>query len=171
METVYPIYNQNTSVGKVQLLPRGLYLEVFANAELPMDDIYRLRVSWQGGSRMLGVLAPDNGGLTLKTHIPAKYIPDTALLFDTVGKKNTKQVPDGNPTESTQSAREEGTEAGQEHADAAQEALPAEETENTPPGKYKFVPIAPEEPFAYIAKLKDAFLATQNGQTGVMIPE
>ena len=32
----------------------------------------------------------------------------------------------------------------------------------------QFVPIKPEEPFAYIARLKDAFLAYQNGQVGVM---
>ena len=35
----------------------------------------------------------------------------------------------------------------------------------------KFVPIYPEEPFAYIARLKDAFLATQSGQVGVMLKE
>ena len=33
----------------------------------------------------------------------------------------------------------------------------------------KFVPIYPEEPFAYIARLKDAFLVTQNGQVGAML--
>lgn len=32
----------------------------------------------------------------------------------------------------------------------------------------KFVPIYPEEPFTYIARLKDAFLARQNGQVGVV---
>ena len=32
----------------------------------------------------------------------------------------------------------------------------------------RFVPIKPEEPFGYIARLKDAFLAYQNGQAGVM---
>ena len=35
----------------------------------------------------------------------------------------------------------------------------------------KFVPIYPEEPFGYIARLKDAFLARQKGQPGVVIPE
>ena len=33
----------------------------------------------------------------------------------------------------------------------------------------KFVPIYPEEPFSYIARLKDAFLAQQNGQPGAVI--
>lgn len=33
----------------------------------------------------------------------------------------------------------------------------------------KFVPIYPEEPFAYIERLKDAFLAHQNGQAGIVI--
>lgn len=35
----------------------------------------------------------------------------------------------------------------------------------------RFVPISPEEPFYYIAKLKDAFLAQQNGQVGVLLTE
>ena len=33
----------------------------------------------------------------------------------------------------------------------------------------KFVPIIPEEPFGYIAKLKDAYLVRRNGQTGILI--
>lgn len=32
-----------------------------------------------------------------------------------------------------------------------------------------FIPIYPEEPFAYIERLKDGFLAWQNGQAGVVI--
>lgn len=32
-----------------------------------------------------------------------------------------------------------------------------------------FCPIYPEEPFAYIARLKDAFFARQNGQAGVIL--
>jgi len=35
----------------------------------------------------------------------------------------------------------------------------------------KFVPIYPEEPFAYIEKLKNAYLAKQNGQIGIRIEE
>ena len=35
----------------------------------------------------------------------------------------------------------------------------------------KFVPIYPEEPFSYMAKLKDAFLAHQAGQLGIVIRE
>ena len=33
----------------------------------------------------------------------------------------------------------------------------------------KFVPICPEEPFAYIARLKKSFLAFQNGQPGIFL--
>ena len=33
----------------------------------------------------------------------------------------------------------------------------------------KFVPIYPEEPFSYIERLKDAFLANHNGQVGIII--
>ncbi len=33
----------------------------------------------------------------------------------------------------------------------------------------KFIPIYPEEPFAYITRLKSSFLAKQNGQIGITI--
>ena len=32
-----------------------------------------------------------------------------------------------------------------------------------------FVPIYPEEPFAYIARLKEAYLIKQNGQAGILL--
>lgn len=35
----------------------------------------------------------------------------------------------------------------------------------------RFVPIYPEEPFTYIARLKDAFFVRQNGQAGVVLKE
>ena len=35
----------------------------------------------------------------------------------------------------------------------------------------KFVPIYPEEPFAYIERLKEAFLVRKNGQAGVILKE
>lgn len=34
-----------------------------------------------------------------------------------------------------------------------------------------FIPISPEEPFAYIARLKDAFLVRQGGQVGIMVED
>lgn len=33
----------------------------------------------------------------------------------------------------------------------------------------RFVPVYPEEPFAYLARLKDAYLDCRDGQTGVVI--
>ena len=35
----------------------------------------------------------------------------------------------------------------------------------------RFIPIKPEEPFAYIERLKDAYLAQRDGQIGVIIKE
>lgn len=35
----------------------------------------------------------------------------------------------------------------------------------------KFIPIYPEEPFAYITRLQNAFLEIRNGQAGVVIGE
>ena len=37
--------------------------------------------------------------------------------------------------------------------------------------KEQFCPIYPEEPFAYIARLKEGFLARKDGQPGLMLPE
>ncbi len=39
------------------------------------------------------------------------------------------------------------------------------------PREKTFVPIAPEEPFTYLEKLKDAYLAQQNGVIGAVIDE
>lgn len=35
----------------------------------------------------------------------------------------------------------------------------------------KFVPLCPEEPFAYLARLKHAFLEVRDGQTGIRLPQ
>ena len=40
-----------------------------------------------------------------------------------------------------------------------------------PKGEEPFYPICPEEPFAYIEKLKDAYLVRKNGQAGVCFRE
>lgn len=33
-----------------------------------------------------------------------------------------------------------------------------------------FVPLSPEEPFAYLSRLKDAYLEKREGKTGVLLP-
>ena len=38
-------------------------------------------------------------------------------------------------------------------------------------GGGKFVPVYPEEPFAYMSRLKGAFLEIRNGQMGINLPE
>ena len=35
----------------------------------------------------------------------------------------------------------------------------------------KFIPLRPEGPFQYLHRLEDAFLARQNGELGIVIPE
>ena len=35
--------------------------------------------------------------------------------------------------------------------------------------EHQFVPLAPEEPFRYISRLKDSFLARRKGRLGIMI--
>ena len=38
-------------------------------------------------------------------------------------------------------------------------------------GGRRFVPVYPEEPFAYMTKLKNAFMEIRDGQVGLSIPE
>ena len=52
--------------------------------------------------------------------------------------------------------------AGQIRAVSRLAAIAAEE-------QGKFIPIYPEEPFAYITRLKTAFLVRQNGQVGMIV--
>ena len=40
-----------------------------------------------------------------------------------------------------------------------------------PSGQGQFIAVYPEEPFAYLSRLKDAFLEVRNGQAGVVIPD
>lgn len=40
-----------------------------------------------------------------------------------------------------------------------------------PSGKGQFIQVYPEEPFAYLSRLKNAFLEVRNGQAGVVIPD
>ena len=35
----------------------------------------------------------------------------------------------------------------------------------------RFVPVYPEEPFAYLSRLKDSFLSVRNGVPGIVIAE
>lgn len=42
---------------------------------------------------------------------------------------------------------------------------------NHKPVEGKFVPISPEEPFAYLSRLKDAFLEIRDGVPGVVIAD
>jgi len=42
---------------------------------------------------------------------------------------------------------------------------------NRPVMAGKFVPICPEEPFAYLERLKDAYLECRNGQIGIVLKE
>lgn len=44
-------------------------------------------------------------------------------------------------------------------------------TPSRPPTGEKFLPISPEEPFSYIARLKDAFLEVREGQVGAVLRE
>ena len=53
-------------------------------------------------------------------------------------------------------------------ADGKPEFLLVSKTERR---ERKFVPVYPEEPFAYMTKLKNAFMEIRDGQVGLSIPE
>ncbi len=42
---------------------------------------------------------------------------------------------------------------------------------NRPERAETFIPIKPEEPFTYLERLKDAYLARQNGEVGIVLRE
>ena len=113
------------SVGKVQVLPDGLYLRFICRCQLTGDVVCRLIVHCGDHQENLGVVVPVDDGFGLDKRIPAKRLADGELSF----------------------------------------VLMPKHEENSG----KFIPIYPEEPFAYIARLKESFLIRQNGQVGIVI--
>ena len=72
METCYEVRFGNEAVGKVQMMPEGLYVRIICRCVVPGPEIYRLFVQ-QGDTRQnLGVLIPEGDGLVLNKRIPVK---------------------------------------------------------------------------------------------------
>lgn len=108
-------------VGKVQVIPSGLYLAFHCRCQLTGSVVCRLWAVYENHRESLGVLVPMGEGFGLDTKLPKKRFPE------------------GKPTFLV---------------------LPKHEAAN-------FAPISPEEPFAYIQRLKDGFLDRQDGQLGL----
>lgn len=153
MDELYPVFYGDTQIGKVQVLHQGLYAVFQAHARLPEGEIYRLWAVWDGGELNLGVMTPEEEGFSLRTRRAAKHLGAENLRFAARGRQEFQPE----PKEQSQPPREAREEPKKEP--------------QAPEGEYRFVPIVPEEPFAYISRLKDSFLATQNGQQGILLPK
>ncbi len=125
MEGCYEVYLGNAAVGKVQILPEGLYLRITCRCAAPQDQIYRLCAEIGDRRESIGVVVPEGDGLRLTKRIPAKrFGGQTPRFYLSTGGS---------------------------------------------PGVGVFVPICPEEPFAYIDRLQNAFLESRQGRVGICI--
>ena len=81
MENCYEVYEGTSCVGKVQLLRQGLYYRLICRCSIQSDSIYRLYIHKSGVQENLGVLIPDEDGISLDRNIPVKRIGDGSFRF------------------------------------------------------------------------------------------
>ena len=148
MEMEYEVYLENHIAGKVQLTKQGLYYRVLCHCSLPQNVVYRLYGICGEMQENIGVLMPDGDGFLLDRKIPAKRLTGCTKFLLSDGSEPEKEV-----TAEPESEPE------------------AEITDDTGSDTGTFVPIHPEEPFAYLHKLESAFYEEQNGQIGARIQE
>lgn len=73
-----PIWNGDTSRGRLQTQQRGLYTVFWA--EVSGTELCRVRAVFEGGAVMLGVPAPEGDSLRLTVSIPTGRLPKGKLL-------------------------------------------------------------------------------------------
>ena len=128
MEGKYPILQNGTETGQVQVIRQGLYYHFSCCCKYQGDAICRLMIHCAESEFSLGIMVPEGDLFSLKKNIPIKQLPSGVPEFY-IG------------------SREVSAQAG------------------------VFAEISPEEPFEYLAKLKNAFLTYRNGKPGAWIPD
>jgi hypothetical protein len=81
----YKIFQHGCAVGQVALQKDGLYWQVEARCGLPAGEPLRLYAGTGGRSVCLGVLIPEDGGLSLRRRLSARsaaFGPDTRFYLD-----------------------------------------------------------------------------------------
>ena len=81
MDGFYEVFYGGESVGKLQLIPQGLYLHIICRCHLPGKQIYKLYAVMEHHRENLGVVIPDGDGGILQKKIPAKYLREERLRF------------------------------------------------------------------------------------------
>ena len=124
MEGEFEVRQGKQRVGKVQVIPQGLYVRIICRCHIQGDQVRRLYAQTEDGRESLGVLVPEADGFFLDRRIPAKRLGENVSFLISAGGGKLEGI---------------------------------------------FVPISPQEPFAYIDRLKDAFLETRQGSIGIRI--
>ena len=81
MEGNYPVYYEQSPVGKVQIQKMGLYCSFYCRCRMEPGTVCRLVVQWTGGWENLGIPVPEGDTLELKRRIPAKRLGEGPLVF------------------------------------------------------------------------------------------
>ena len=81
MEQCYEVMYGNDVIGKVQVIPQGLYCQIICRCRGTYEQVLRLFAEEQGHRENLGVLIPEADGLLLDRKIPAKRLSSGKLRF------------------------------------------------------------------------------------------
>ena len=81
MERCYEVMYGNDAIGKVQVIPQGLYCRIICRCRGTYEQVLRLFADAQGHRENLGVLIPEGDGLLLDRKIPAKRLGTGNLRF------------------------------------------------------------------------------------------
>lgn len=84
MEGNYPVFYEQSPVGKVQLQKIGLYCSFYCRCRIVPGTVCRLVVQWKGGWENLGILVPEGDALELKRKLPAKRLGEGQLKFQLI---------------------------------------------------------------------------------------
>ena len=81
MKGFYTVYNGREPVGKVELIPQGLYCRVICRCAVDSDQIFRLYAVSEERKENLGVLLPDTDGFCLDRKVPVKNLGREPIRF------------------------------------------------------------------------------------------
>ena len=81
LEQCYEVMYGKDAIGKVQVIPQGLYCRIICRCRGTYEHVLRLFADAQGHRENLGVLIPEADGLLLDRKIPAKRLGSGKLRF------------------------------------------------------------------------------------------
>ena len=197
MEGTYPVFYQQQSVGKIEVMKRGLYYSFYCRCRMKPGIVCRLVAKWPNAWENLGIPVPQGDGLELNRKLPVKRLGEEApefiliphdediheALFGTASKEEEQEkiapIPKKPETEAaapttvhepveTTSEHEEGTPVREEP-----EECPAAEEESpreVSGESGEFYPIETDQPFEHLEVLEQGILTSRDGQTGVFVP-